>query len=173
MKGLINICDSERLNVVGTRNKLDNNKSELLSKSDYEQRTPEEIALIRRKSISYLGGHLGDKATTMMWTCFKQFKDEIKDSRFPDKHFVSLNARATNDYREKSGLIYLVNRFVNPFLNNLFAKRNIRIDQDAYALAEMLQWLFRSRIRNEEPINIYIPSSRMRNLLIKWLEGEY
>lgn len=34
-----------------------------------------------------------------------------------------------------------------------------------YALSEMIQWIFRSRIRNNESINIYIPSSRMRNLL--------
>ena len=39
-----------------------------------------------------------------------------------------------------------------------------------YALSEMIQWIFRSRIRNNEDINIYIPSSRMRNLLIEFLE---
>jgi len=58
-------------------------------------------------------------------------------------------------------------------MNNLLMKRNVRLDQDTYALAEMLQWIFRSRIRNDEPIDIYVPSERMRSLLIKWLEGEY
>jgi len=36
----------------------------------------------------------------------------------------------------------------------------------------MLQWIFRSSIRDNKPINIYIPSSRMRNLLVKWLNNE-
>lgn len=173
MKELINICDSERLNAIGTRGKLDNERTELLSKGDYDSRTPEELRVIQRKSISYLARHLGDKSSNMMWTTYKGYQSAIKDIRFPVKHFVSLNARATNDYSEKSGLIYLVNRFTNPFMNSLLAKRGARIDQDMYALAEMLQWCFRSRIRNDEPIDIFIPSERMRNLLIKWLEGEY
>lgn len=173
MKELINICDSDRLNEIGTRNKLDNGKGELLSKSDYDARTPEEMRLVQRKAISYLSRHLGDRSSDMMWTVFKAHQSSIKDTRFPVKHFVPLNARATNDYSDKASMIYLVNRFTNPFMNNLLLKRGVRIDQDTYALAEMLQWIFRGRLRNDEPIDIFIPSERMRNLLIKWLEGEY
>ena len=33
----------------------------------------------------------------------------------------------------------------------------------------MIQWIFRSQIRQYKPINIYIPSERMRELLIDWL----
>ena len=34
----------------------------------------------------------------------------------------------------------------------------------------MIQWIWRSRIRNDQDINIYIPSVRMRNLLNSWIE---
>ena len=34
----------------------------------------------------------------------------------------------------------------------------------------MLQWIWRSRIRKGENINIYIPSMRMRQLLKNWLD---
>lgn len=173
MKELINICDSKQLNALGTRGKLDSNRTELLAKSDYDARSQTEIDDIQRKAMSYLRSHLDDRVASVMWTTFKSHKEVIKNRRLPLKHFVALNARATNEYRDKSGLIYLVNRFVNPFMNNLLLKRDVRIDQDMYALAEMLQWLCRSRIRNDEPIDIFIPSERMRNLLIKWLEGEY
>ena len=42
-----------------------------------------------------------------------------------------------------------------------------------YALSEMIQLIFRSGIRNNEDINIYIPSSRIRKLLIDFLEVGY
>ena len=33
----------------------------------------------------------------------------------------------------------------------------------------MLQWIWRSAIRDGKPINAYIPSKRMRELLINWM----
>ena len=36
----------------------------------------------------------------------------------------------------------------------------------------MLQWIFRSQIRMDLPINIYIPSRRMRELLEDWLNNK-
>ena len=44
------------------------------------------------------------------------------------------------------------------------------LDEDAYALSEMLQLIWRSRIRNGENINVYIPSKRMRDLFKEWLD---
>ena len=55
---------------------------------------------------------------------------------------------------------------------NFFIKRGTNIDQDRYALSEMIQWIFRSAIRKGKPIDIYIPSQRMRELFKKWLGGE-
>ena len=43
------------------------------------------------------------------------------------------------------------------------------IDENKYALSEMIQWIWRSAIRNGEDIYIYIPSRRMRDLLLEWL----
>ena len=52
-----------------------------------------------------------------------------------------------------------------------FESRNIKINQDIWALGEMIQFIFRTQIRDGKPINIYIPSERMRNLLINWLNS--
>jgi hypothetical protein len=43
------------------------------------------------------------------------------------------------------------------------------MDKEAYALSEMVQWIWRSAIRKGEDIWIYIPSRRMRTLLQDWL----
>ena len=42
---------------------------------------------------------------------------------------------------------------------------------DAYALTELIQWVWRTRIRRGEPITLYLPAPRMRGILIDWLEG--
>ena len=49
--------------------------------------------------------------------------------------------------------------------------KNVTIDEDTWALSELLQWLFRSAIREHKEINIYIPSERMRELLLEWLNS--
>lgn len=54
--------------------------------------------------------------------------------------------------------------------HNFFKQRGINIDEDLYGLSEMIQWIWRSRIRKGENINIYIPSMRMRNLLNAWMK---
>ena len=45
--------------------------------------------------------------------------------------------------------------------------------EELYALGEMVQWIYRSQIRRGDPIVIYIPSKRMRDILIGWVDGKY
>ena len=45
----------------------------------------------------------------------------------------------------------------------------IEVDEDTYALSIMVQWIWRSAIRDGQEVYLYIPSSRMRNLLINWM----
>ena len=84
--------------------------------------------------------------------------------------FIPHNLRATNEYSNTHTLAYCVNRYISPFLINYFKTKDVNVNQELYALSEMLQWIWRSRIRNDESINIYIPSSRMRKLLIEYLD---
>ncbi|MBN8234719.1 DEAD/DEAH box helicase family protein [Halobacillus kuroshimensis] len=111
----------------------------------------------------------------VMWTTIKGDKDKIKNALAPakaKKQFVEVTARATNDYRHKFCCIYLANRFMNPMLKSFVEDKGAEVDQDKFALSEMLQWLFRSRIRENQPIDVYIPSSRMRKLLEMYLNNE-
>ena len=54
-------------------------------------------------------------------------------------------------------------------INRFFTEKGVNIDEETWALSELIQWLFRSAIREENEINLYIPSKRMRNLLQEWL----
>ena len=46
----------------------------------------------------------------------------------------------------------------------------MKMDWDQYALAIMIQWVWRSRIRNGQEIWLYVPSRRMRELFLKWMD---
>lgn len=94
--------------------------------------------------------------------------------------FVPCNMRASNNYSNRWALAYLCNLHYHPDLKGLFVDKNperirngekaIALDDDEFALSSLIQWICRSRLRNDEPIYLYIPSKRMRNLLLDWLD---
>ena len=80
--------------------------------------------------------------------------------------------RATNEYQDKTSLAYVANRYMKPYLVKMFKYRDITVDQDKWALSEMLQWIWRGSIRKNEPMKLYLPSARMRSLFERWLNNE-
>ena len=118
----------------------------------------------------------GGMKEKLMQKGFKYIKKlTAEEKKLPEKElrkqcqFVACNARATNDFDRRHVLMYMLNRFFNPILVDFFSVRGYVLDEDQFALSELLQWIWRSAIRKGEPINLYIPSSRMRNLLQEWL----
>ena len=92
-------------------------------------------------------------------------EEELKKLRC----FVPCNARATNDYSDRNTAMYMLNKYPPPEVAKYFNRLGVPIDEKVYATNELIQWIWRSRIRNGEPINLYLPSSRMRKLLYDWL----
>lgn len=127
------------------------------------------INQIKRNLYNYFTNILNAKSETIMWTTFKDYKTKLKGKGYSNQ-FVSYNCRSTNEYVNRFNLAYCVNVYLHPGITQFFKQRKINIDDDLYALSEMIQWIWRSRIRKGETINIYIPSIRMRNLLIAWME---
>ncbi len=93
--------------------------------------------------------------------------------------FAPCTLRATNDFKDRWALAYCIDLYLNPKVCHFFSMQNevrtangldaIEINQALYSLSGMLQWIFRSRIRDKQSIFIYIPSNRMRKLLTDWL----
>ena len=165
---LINVCDIHKLNYIGKENSLSKNwfreQNGLPGKESV-------IGILRKNVYNYFKNIVKATSDEALWTTFIDFKDKVKPRSFANS-FLECNSRATNDYRHKSKLAYCLNRFENPFITNYFAKNGIAVNQDALATSEMLQWIWRSQIRENKPIDIYIPSLRMRSLLQDWLAGE-
>jgi len=163
----IYILDSEKLNSIG-----DNYTALSVSwfTKDKQTRNKPLINTLKNNLYNYFRNITKSSSEYNMWTTFKEFKSLLRGDGY-SRGFLAVNARATNDYRHKTNLAYCANIFMNPVLKQFFAQKNIVVNEDKYALSEMIQWIWRSAIRDNGEINVYIPSSRMRNLLIDWLNS--
>lgn len=174
VKPLIEICDNKRLNKIGSFYKEVNGHiiETSLSKNWYNK-NPKLIKKLGNNAVNWLRNYSSmTSSKDVMWTSFIDYQNELKSSRLSVKHFVALNARATNEYGNKHALVYLVNRYVNPFFEHFFLAKDIKINQNGYALSELMQWTWRSQVRNGKPVTLYIPSQRMRILLSDYLDGK-
>ena len=61
--------------------------------------------------------------------------------------------------------------FTRQVLEKYYREHGIEVDGDMYALSTMVQWVFRSAIRNNEEIWVYIPSARMRYIFTRWIDN--
>ena len=91
-----------------------------------------------------------------------------KNSRLKDVNWISNTTRGTNDYIHCSHLVYLYDQNINPVVARWLGDSS-RAFNDAYALTELIQWVWRSRVRKGETITLYLPSPRMRRLFEEWL----
>lgn len=116
------------------------------------------------------GRLIAPKTGDVIWTVFGNWEDYMTRKSGYSSGFVPCNARASNDWGKRQCVAYMVNRFMNPNIITFFANQGIKVDQERYALSEMLQFIWRSAIRNHHHITIYVPSARMRKLLKEWIK---
>ena len=167
-RNLIHIVETPAMNKVG-----DGKFS--LSKNWFTRRGYDhpDIRALRNNLKKFFQGVPGGNHDSRLWTSFKDARDKLTDRRTGRfrNNFLQVSARATNEFRNRTDIAYMANRFVDPNLLKFFSERDIEINSDHFALSEMLQWIWRSAIRDNKPINLYIPSSRMRELLIDWMNN--
>jgi hypothetical protein len=170
---LIHIIDASKINRIGSvfYDSLNRPVKTSLSKTWYEK-NPELVEKMRDNLVNFFKNHTEAKSNQRLWTCFKDDINKLRSRSLSKLQWLEITSRATNDYGDRTALAYCVNRYPNPFFQHFFSKRNIQINEDHYALSEMLQWIWRSAIRNYQPVDLYIPSERMRTLLLKWLHNE-
>lgn len=123
---------------------------------------------IGNSTRAYFRSHCKAKQEECLYTTYKEHLSDVRVSGYVNS-FVPMNLRATNKYSDKKYGAYLVNRFLNPIVKKFILHKGGAIDENVYALSEMLQWIWRLRIRNGESIKLYIPSPRMKRLLVNWL----
>jgi hypothetical protein len=94
-----------------------------------------------------------------------------KGSRFSAAQWIPNTTRGTNDYADCQACVYLYDQYLNPYIKRWVGLGSDPRADDRYAVAEMIQWIYRSRVRRGEPIQLFIASPRMFRLLEDWLDG--
>jgi len=178
--GLINICDSAKLNAIGIQATARGKHP--MSWGWYGDKIHrEKITQLQNNLYNYLYNIIKADRDKVMWTTYKPHMKKLKPRGYvqrstidkrtgkPEETFVPYNCRATEHYISYNCLAYLIDWYLHPGIKSYLGQRNIQIDEDEYALSELIQWIFRSAVREGQPIDIYIPSQRMRGLLKSWL----
>ncbi|MFA7273422.1 MAG: hypothetical protein WC044_06110 [Crocinitomicaceae bacterium] len=154
-----------------------NNSSEIqtlrmnsLSSTWYKGKTATQVSFIKKATESFFNNTCrGIDADKKLWTVYLDQINKVKGKGYT-KQFLSLTSRATNIYKDVEAVAYLLNLYPYTPISNYFAAKRFPVNNDKYALAEMLQWIFRSRIRKGESIKLFLPSPRMKKLLVDWME---
>lgn len=135
---------------------------------------------INRNLDSYFRG-VKASVSDSFWTTIKDAAPKLKNKKATyyktekNSNFVSVNIRATNEYKHCTSCAYIYNRYMNPVEKAFFEFHNVKVDEDMLACSDLIQFLFRGVIRNgnsKEVLNVYIPSIRMRTILYKYLKYE-
>ena len=182
---LIKIVDIPRLNCIGndryalSKSWWEKQGKEYKQLANYDQKTKsyrdtEEsenaaMGIMRRNIYSYfMYVHKDIPADDKLWGGFKITESCVKRKGFLDS-FLVFNATAMNDYGNRHFLAYPVNVFLPRELSSYYKAVNMSAKKDDFALTTMIQWIWRSAIRNGEPIELYLPSARMRRILTEWI----
>lgn len=139
-----------------------------LSMRWFQRDNGENISKLKNNIYNYFHNICSASCDEKMWTTFKEDYGRLKGKGYTNS-FLAFNTRATNEYSDRTCLVYAANIFMNVSVKRFYRNADIMVDDDMYALSTMIQWIWRSAIRNGEKINLYMPSSRMRNLLISWI----
>lgn len=170
---LINICRDPKFNLIGK------GPSDLSVGWYNKEENKPLVKKVKDNVYRYFRHTQNATANQVLWASFRQKQKpneplkEMPPIFTPHGYstgFLACNARATNAYRARSVLAYPLNRYLAPELKNFFAEHDIVIDEKQWALSEMVQWIWRSSIRDNQSIELYLPSSRMRELLDNWIK---
>ncbi len=133
----------------------------------------EKLDAITSAVRQFFRTHKDDSKGACYWTTLECMYEHIRPHNFiKDNHKISLNARATNEYSDGYCMAYIYDRYPNPVIKQFFTSNGVEYDSDGWAVADVLQWIYRGRIRNGQDIQLFMPAKRMRRLIKQWANYE-
>ena len=161
IKDMIHVIDNQKMNAIG--------RDRYALSMNWFAREDTDVEQLKRNISNCINNIWRDvPADKKLWGTYNGEYGVIKDKGYT-KSFLTFNARATNAYKERTHLVYIANLFMNVGDKRFYCNHGVEVDDDMYALSTMVQWIWRSAIRDGKEIFIYIPSRRMRELLIDWI----
>ena len=185
MRDMIHVVDDAKLNAIGEKrtalsmgwwkeNLNAYRKSLVFDENGNPQETmnSKRTGAYRVRSLlrKYLRtDHPDVSADDRLFGCFASAGEFLKQKGYLHAHLV-FNATSLNEWGNRHILAYLVNVYQRPEIDQYYKPMGFSSNQDEFALTTMLQWIWRSAIRNGEPIELYLPSRRMREILDAWMD---
>lgn len=163
LKDMLHILDGERINEVG-----DDYYALSMSWFKKDEDNVEQLKRNVYNCVNNIWGNI--PADRKLWGSYCGESNKIKGKGY-SKSFLAFNAKATNAYRKRDYIAYIANLFMNVDEKKYYQAHGIKVDEDMYALSIMVQWIWRSAIRDGGEVYLYIPSRRMRTLLTNWIEN--
>lgn len=162
LKDTLHILERDRINDVG-------DDYHALS-MNWFKRGGENIEQLKRNVSNCFNNIWRDiPADKRLWGSYNGEFSKIRGKGYT-KAFLTFNAKATNAYKDRECLVYIANLFMNVNEKKFYQMHGLEVDEDAYALSIMVQWIWRSAIRDGKEVYLYIPSRRMRTMLVNWIE---
>ena len=162
LKDILIILDHNKLNEIG-------DDTNALSMGWFD-RGGDNVEQLKKNVYNYYRNIWGDiPANRRLWGTYNGAYTKIRGKGYTNS-YLAFNARATNEYRNKDCLVYIANIYMNVAEKCFYQKHGVEVDEDMYALSIMVQWIWRSAIRDGKPVHLYIPSKRMRTLLKRWIK---
>lgn len=169
-------CFNKSLSYSGYDRLKDTDYKELLRKMDnFKIRKTEQNKKPKSKK--------GTRTPAYYYTVYQKANDKLKqikrenktklDISIDDTYLIPCNVKGTNEYKERYIIGYLIDRYINPMYQSFFANNNITIDNNLFSLSELIQFIWRSNIRDEsssQPVYLYIASKNTYELFTKFLK---
>ena len=103
-------------------------------------------------------------------------KEKVEDETNEDKTktvktpcWLAQNTRATNNFAHKTVMIHCYNRYPLQDIASYLEDYNCKLDDDVFALSELLQWAYRGCVRKNQKMTLCIGSKRMYDLFQNWI----
>lgn len=161
----IHIFENDKLNSIGSgAYDLSYSWFQKIAKNN-----PDVKDQLRKNVNNFFLNYNRDKSSqARLWATYKSAEGFVRGKGYYYRD-IAFNAKATNNFKDRTVLAYCVNIFMQPNEKNYLMNNGVQVLEDRYALSVMIQWIWRSAIRDGKEIWIYIPSKRMRELLKNWI----
>lgn len=131
------------------------NGKNYLSSGWLKTASEDDLKKLKNNIRNYFNNAIGCKTTELFWTTLKEKASDLKSDKNTyhkdsnKDNFLFLNIKATNEYRERKAAAYIYSRYMIPDIKlffNSWRPKNNPVDEDIFALSELIQFIFRGRI---------------------------
>ena len=149
-----------KLNNIGMKENSDSNQP--LSRMWFMNCDKEVIKQLKNNMLNYFMNITKGKSKNNIWTTFEDYKQQIKGERYT-KGFVNSDCELSR-FDNCKNFVYLMNKYPTDLEKENEEYANLLTIYDLIRIVKYIT------VDLNHELNLYVPSERVRNLFINWLE---